>query len=240
MKANRLRTGWILLRTALITLDICTKALVFSWFGKLTRQRVDDFARNWTKRLFRVINLTCTVHNPHHINLEDGKSYLIMVNHCSHYDIPLSLAALPGSIRMIAKKELSRIPVFGIALKKAEFQFIDRKNRKQAIRDLAVAKEKMQSGIVLWIAPEGTRSLDGELGPFKKGGFITAIQAKAHIIPMTIRGSARILPPKTWDFHINESVDIDIHEPVDAGNYNLKQIDELMTVVKEKINQPLT
>src|SRR4029079_5554001 len=89
---------------------------------------------------------------------------------------PLIFAALPGSIRMLTKKELFRVPIWGRGLAAGEFVSLDRSQRQQAIRDLGAARDKMADGVILWVAPEGTRSKDGRLGSFKKGGFLLALE----------------------------------------------------------------
>jgi len=151
-----------------------------------------------------------------------------MVNHRSHYDIPLSFVSLPGSIRMLTKNELFKIPIWGKGMKAAEFISIDRKNLEQALKDLDEARRLMLSGIVLWVAPEGSRSRTGKLGEFKKGGFMLALQTGAIIIPVGIKGSETILPPDSLDFYLNRKVDITIGEPLDAALYNVDQRDALM------------
>ena len=140
-------------------------------------------------------------------------------------------------MRMLAKKELSKVPFLGRAMKAAEFPFVDRKNRRQAIKDLAYAKELMESGIVMWIAPEGTRSKDGKVAPFKKGGFITAIQSKATIIPMAIRGAHDILPARTYQLNINQQAEIHIGQAIDASQYTLENKNELMEKVHQEIKK---
>ena len=96
----------------------------------------------------------------------------------------------------------------------------------------------MRSGIIPWIAPEGTRTRTGEMQPFKKGGFILAIQTEATIIPMGIRGSDKILPPDTWAFHANQKVEIHIGEPVNPKDYANAQ--ELMAAVEKKVKDLVT
>jgi 1-acyl-sn-glycerol-3-phosphate acyltransferase len=175
------------------------------------------------------------VFDPFNIRIEPGKRYIIMSNHRSHYDIPLMILSLPASIRMLTKKELFRIPLWGRGMAAGEFISIDRHNIEQAKHDLKKAREKMEDGIVLWIAPEGTRSRTGRMGPYKKGGFILAIEAGAQIIPVGIRGSEKVLPPKTWEFFLDQKVDIHIGKPIDTAAYTLENKDELIEAVRREI-----
>jgi 1-acyl-sn-glycerol-3-phosphate acyltransferase len=117
-----------------------------------------------------------------------------------------------------------------------EFISINRHNIEQAKKDLKAAGEKMEDGIVLWIAPEGTRSRTGRLGSFKKGGFILAIETGAQIIPVGIRGSEKVLPAKTWDLYLNQQVDIHIGNPIDASAYTLKSKDDLIEAVRRELS----
>lgn len=95
----------------------------------------------------------------------------------------------------------------------------------------------MESGIILWVAPEGTRSKDGKLAPFKKGGFITAIQAKATIIPIGIRGAFDILPARTFNIHLNQKAEIHIGEPIDAAQYTIENKEELIEKTHQSIKK---
>jgi 1-acyl-sn-glycerol-3-phosphate acyltransferase len=159
-----------------------------------------------------------------------------MSNHRSHYDITLTILSLPASIRMLTKKELFKIPLWGRGMAAGEFISIDRNNIEQAKQDLKKAREKMEDGIVLWIAPEGTRSRTGRMGPFKKGGFILAIEAGAQIIPVGIRGSEKVLQPKTWEFFLDQKVDVHIGKPIDASVYTMENKDELIEAVRREIS----
>ncbi|MGQ3891631.1 lysophospholipid acyltransferase family protein [Legionella sp. CNM-4043-24] len=203
---------------------------------RINRPWVDAAIDIWINRLLDLVKVQCRVVNPHNVYPEAGKATIIMCNHASMYDIPISYKAFPGhSMRMLAKKELSRIPFLGKGMKAAEFPFVDRKNRNQSIKDLQYTHELMESGIVVWIAPEGTRSLTGRLGTFKKGAFITAIEAQATIIPIGIRGAYNILPAHTMQFNLNQTAEIHIGQPIDASQYSLNQKEELIQKVRESI-----
>ena len=221
--------------SALFTLIVSVDSLARSFLGIDSRSSVDRRLRRWSRWLLRQVCATYSVHNRQGFELLPGKPYIIMCNHSSLYDIPLSLIALPGSIRMLVKKELMQVPIWGRAMRSCEFVSIDRHNRSQALKDLETAEESMQSGIVLWIAPEGTRSRDGNLLPFKNGGFYLAINTKATIIPVGFRGARAILPAKSSDFAFGQHVEVHIGEPVDAGQYDLDAKEELKKEVERQI-----
>jgi 1-acyl-sn-glycerol-3-phosphate acyltransferase len=232
-KSNKFRVFWIMLKTALITAKLSIISIYYCRYGN--RQNVDDLNRRWARAILDVVKVRYKVYDPYQLKLLPNHPYIIMSNHASHYDIPLILMAMPGSIRMISKKEIFRIPLFGYALKKAEFLTLDRNNSQQALKDLEVVKEKMQSGIITWVAPEGTRTRHGNLNPFKKGVFMLALQTKATIIPVGIRGSGKILPPDTWNFNMEEEVEIHINPPIDTQNYTVATRGELMAAVRQSI-----
>jgi 1-acyl-sn-glycerol-3-phosphate acyltransferase len=170
--------------------------------------------------------------------LPKGRPLVIMSNHSSLYDIPLIFVALPGSIRMLTKKELFSVPVWGRGLAAGEFVSINRHDHRQALRDLDAAKGKMAGGISLWVAPEGTRSRDGQLGDFKKGGFVLAIQTGALILPIGIRGARDILPPKTFfRADLGRTAEVHIGAPIDAGAFSMDRRDALVGEVRERIRE---
>jgi 1-acyl-sn-glycerol-3-phosphate acyltransferase len=168
-------------------------------------------------------------------DFSDGRRYLVLCTHSSHYDIPASFVALPGSIRMLAKRELFRIPLLGRAMRAAEFPSIDRHDRQRAMQDLEKARAMMQSGIVLWAAPEGTRSRDGHLLPFKKGCFHLALDTGAVIVPVAIRGIHHVLPAHSLRLNLGLPVELKIGEPIDAGQFTAEQLELLMAQVRQQM-----
>lgn len=237
MKAGKLHTYWIILRSILVSLRVSCVLLLIDIFSKLTRRKTDKWLHKWTRKLLQLISLTYTVFDPYNLKLNQERTYIIMSNHSSLYDIPLIILSLPGSIRMMAKRELFRVPVWGTAMKHCEFVPISRADGKKVTRDLKYAKRTLESGIVLWIAPEGTRSRSGQLNTFKKGGFLLARQAKAIIIPVGIRGIRKVLPPKTLNFNLGEHVEVHIGKPVDTTQYAPVQRDQLVEDVRAAIKE---
>ncbi len=222
--------------SALYTVNITGLATLMGLFGLITRKWCDDALRKYVKRLLNLVGVTCEVVNPYNVQPQSGHPTIVMCNHSSLYDIPLSLVAFPShSLRMLAKKEIGRIPIMGQGMAAAEFPLIDRHNKQQAKKDLENARKLLVSGILMWIAPEGTRSKDGKLAAFKKGGFIIAIQAGATIIPMGIRGANNILPARTRQFNLNEHIEIHIGKPVDASQFTLANKEGLIELVYQEM-----
>ena len=240
IQAGKLHSIWIILASFWFMADTCGRAILKGIFGTISRSWCSAELQRWSRRMLSLLRIQCKVVNPHHIEPQPGRATILMCNHASLFDIPLSLQAFPkASIRMLAKKELSRIPIMGGGMVAAEFPFIDRKNRRQAIADLEKVKHLLESGIVMWIAPEGTRSANGTLGTFKKGGFITAIKTKAIIIPMGICGADQILPARSSQFCLNQHAELHIGKPIDAARFNLENKDDLVQEVHQAIQDLL-
>ena len=220
--------------SSLVTLVYCINVIWRAVLGRLDRPRVDRYTRSWSAWLLRLIRMQLSVVGQCP-DFNSGRRYMILCTHASHYDIPVSFVAMPGSIRMLAKSELYRIPFLGAAMRAAEFPSINRHNRDQAIADLNRAKAMMESGIVLWAAPEGTRSPSGKLLPFKRGCFHLALDTEAIIVPVAIRGIAEVLPARTWQFNLGQQVAVHIGEPIDASGFALEALPELMQLTRSAI-----
>lgn len=236
--ANLARRIGVALGTVAITLYYSLRVISLAAIGRLQRSRVDGFTRNWSRLLLRLVRMRLSVHGQCP-DFNDGRRYMILCTHASHYDIPASFVALPGSIRMLAKRELFAIPFLGRAMQAAEFPSIARQQHAQALRDLERARRMMESGIVLWVAPEGTRSPDGRLQPFKKGCFRLALDTDAVIIPVAIRGIQHVLPARTWRLNLDQPVQLMIGDPIDAAGYGLDGLDSLMTDCRTRMQHLL-
>jgi 1-acyl-sn-glycerol-3-phosphate acyltransferase len=229
MRVTGLRKLLVQIRIIITTLIAASSMSFGAFFYRNDRGYIDKRVRIWNQKMLRIVRAKHRILDPYNFKFEPGRVHIIMSNHLSLYDIPLIFATFPGaSVRMIAKKELFRIPVFGWGIRAGECVSIDRKNHRQAIKDLALAKQKMLSGITMWIAPEGTRSRTGKMGPFKKGGFKLALDTKAIIVPVTIVGSNKVLPAGTFDFSVDETVDMHICKPIDTMNSTRKDLPKLM------------
>jgi 1-acyl-sn-glycerol-3-phosphate acyltransferase len=234
-KAHRLHVAWIQFLTAIFTLWACIRIFYTVYVGPNKQARLDKILRNWGHHLLDPTGLKLKINNPYLEAFDPTKRIILMVNHTSLYDIPISYLAVPGSIRMLAKKELFKIPIFGQAMHLSGMVSVDRQNREQAKKDLAAAKKALETGTVLWVAPEGTRSRDGKLHRFKKGGFHVAIQTQATIIPVGIKGVNKVLPSNSYDLVMNGEVEVSVGEPIDASDYTLSNKDQLIDKVYNSI-----
>lgn len=134
--------------------------------------------------------------------------FVIVSNHQSLLDIPALLATLPFNYRMVAKKELFRIPIFGWGIKLAGYIEVDREDTRRAIRGMSDADRNLCEGRSILVFPEGTRSRDGRLLPLKKGAFVIALKNGAPLLPCIVHGSFSLLPKGTLrmgrsDIHVH-------------------------------------
>lgn len=157
-----------------------------------------------------------------------------MANHLSTIDIFALLVALPAPTRMIAKKQLSYIPILGWAMWAGRFIFIDRADATAARRSIEMAKQRIRQGQAVVIFPEGTRSRDGRLLPFKKGGFHLAVDAGVPIVPCGIRGTRELMPRRSLLMRPGR-VTVVVGAPVPTDGLRLEQRDGLVDRVRGEI-----
>jgi len=129
--------------------------------------------------------------------LPTGTPLIFMSNHQGNFDIPALYAAIPRPFSWMAKEELFRIPLFGWALSRAGYIPVDRSDGRKSFKSLMAAAKTIRGGKSVVIFPEGTRSPDGALLPFKRGGFILAATSKVPVVPVAISGSREVNPPQT-------------------------------------------
>jgi 1-acyl-sn-glycerol-3-phosphate acyltransferase len=130
-------------------------------------------------------------------NVPTSGGVLFVANHQSNFDIPILIAHVPRDKGFIAKLELLKVPSFGRWMKYIGCVFIDRKDPRQSLKDINDAAERLKAGHSLVIFPEGTRSADGTVAPFRAGGLKLALKAKVPVVPVTISGSKNIMPKGT-------------------------------------------
>jgi 1-acyl-sn-glycerol-3-phosphate acyltransferase len=178
------------------TLEISLPTVIEALVGRVSVERSDRRLAGWSRAIVERADIRLEVVGQEHI--PRGRACVYMSNHQSHFDIPILYAVFPSTLRMVAKAELFRVPIFGRALRNAGFVSVDRSgDREQAMAAMRSCADALSRGINIWLAPEGTRSVDGTLGKFKKGGFMLARDAGAEIVPIAIDGSRAILPKNT-------------------------------------------
>jgi len=220
----------------IIIYTVVGSVIIWLLFFFSRRGRYMDFAtRVWSRLILRTCGVIVTAEGLE--NLENGKTYIFVANHQSHFDIPACYAVIPARLRMLAKKELFRIPVFGWDMWAVGHIRIDRENREKAIASLDHAVERLKNeDISPVVYPEGTRSPDGKIHTFKKGASVLAIKSGRSIVPVTIIGSRSVLPKKS--VIINPGyIHIIINKPIASDNYGYSDRSALIKKAQEIIEK---
>jgi 1-acyl-sn-glycerol-3-phosphate acyltransferase len=185
-------------------------------------------AQIWCRLIARTAGARVRVYGAE--NIRPDVSYVFLSTHQSYMDIPAMLGYLPAQLRIAAKKVLFRIPFMGWHLTRAGHIPIDRSSTEEAVASMKRAADYLHDGICAFIFPEGTRSRDGRLQSFKKGGFKLAIQAGAPIIPVTILGSRQLLPPDSIIFRPG-SIEMYVDPPLPTAGLTDADLNALMRTV---------
>lgn len=169
-------------------------------------------------------------------DLDWSQPHIFLMNHQSALDIPCAFAALPVNIRFIAKHVLKYVPFLGWYMAATGMIFINRSNHQEALRSLARAGERIRAGSNILAFPEGTRSRDGRILPFKKGAFMLAIEAQVPIVPVAIEGSQKVLPSGSLRMR-RHPIRVKVGAPIPTKGLTPADRDALMQQVRSAIIQ---
>jgi len=172
-------------------------------------------------------------------NMKAGQSYVIMANHQSHFDVLALYGHFWRQFRWVAKQELRKVPFLGPACVAVGHVFIDRSNRESAIASLNAARPRLAGGVSVLFFPEGTRSRDGRMKEFKKGGFVMALDMGLPILPVSISGTHKVLPGKSFRL-LPGCARVTIHPPIETAPYGHEGRDMLLADVRKAIASGLT
>jgi 1-acyl-sn-glycerol-3-phosphate acyltransferase len=192
-----------------------------------------SYARFWAKISLRLAGVRLSVKGIE--NIPTDRPIIYMPNHQSNFDILALFAGLPGQFRWLAKEELFHIPLLGMAMRRTGYIPVNRSDRRKAIQGMAEAVRRITEGTSVIIFPEGTRSPDGTLLPFKKGGFIMALQSQVPVVPVAIRGSRDIMPKHSLLIQGGGDIRVDILPALETKNRPVSDRDALM----EEVRRPL-
>jgi len=168
--------------------------------------------------------------------LDWHRTYIFMCNHASNLDPPIVIPVMPRRTSVLVKKELFRVPLLGWAMRLASLVPVDRTNREAAIASLRFAADVLGSGVNMTIWPEGTRSPDGCLLPFKRGPFHLAMETGVSVVPITLAGTYDIWKKGKFVIHPG-TVTVIFHEPIDPAGYSSQE--KLINAVRERIRSGL-
>lgn len=216
---------------------ITAPSLIEAARGHLDRGSVDERARWFGRRVVELLDIDLRATGADRV--PPGRAYVYMSNHQSHLDIPVLYATLPSpTIRMLGKKELFQIPLWGRGLRAAEFIEVDRSNHARAVQSIEHAKRLIEDGVSIYLAPEGTRSRDGRIGKLKKGGFHLAKDTATPIVPVAIRGTIDILPRGSRVMRRGKRVEVTIGAPIAVLGRDIDSlVDEVFRFLQQHVER---
>jgi 1-acyl-sn-glycerol-3-phosphate acyltransferase len=169
--------------------------------------------------------------------LDPARNYIFMANHVSNIDPPILVPIIPRRTSVLVKRELFRIPILGYAMRLGDLVAVDRANREAAVDSVRRAVEVLKRGLNMVIFPEGTRSRDGRMLPFKKGPFYLALDSGVPVVPVSMVNTFQIWPK--GHFYIKPlTARVVFHEPLNPQDFATR--DDLMNAVRDKIASVLT
>jgi 1-acyl-sn-glycerol-3-phosphate acyltransferase len=217
---------------AIISIFFSLLSIVLCLFDRNGRMIHRCCAVPWAKTILSLCGVKLVVKG-----LEDVRNDLprvYMANHQSYFDIFTILAGLPVDFKFILKKELMRIPILGMAMKRAGYISIDRGDGRKAILSVNRAADQIRNGASVLIFPEGTRSRDGVVGEFKKGGFHLALKSGCDIVPVAIVKSRDIVPKGS--LKINKgTIYLNIGRPIPLKDLSKRDLNPLMEKVRDEV-----
>ncbi len=226
------RSIWTYFHGVIATIVMSSLAIAASLAGH-RGNFYDWVARTWSRWIMWASGVRLHVEGMEHVR--GDRAQIIASNHQSWYDVFALASVVPKRNRFIAKEELRRIPLFGRAWESAGHISINRSDRTRAIKALDEAAALVRSdNSSIVIFPEGTRSRDGHLQPFKKGAFMLALRTGLDIVPAAVVGSRGILKKSDWRVHAGPVI-VRFGEPIDSSQFDENHREQLMALVRERI-----
>jgi len=188
----------------------------------------------WSRMIVRTVGVRVCVRGAE--NIRAGESYVFLSTHQSYMDIPVMLGYLPAQLRIAAKREVFQIPFLGWHMTRGGHISINRGSTTEAIASLRRAAQEIRPGISAFLFPEGTRTRDGSLQPFKKGGFKFALQTTLPVVPVTIVGTRRVLPRDSFVFRPGP-VEMYLDQPIPTASLDDRDLSVLMQQVRDAMTK---
>lgn len=202
---------------------------------KIYKPYIDKLVLDWMMPLVAAAGVTYNVEGKE--NIPDDEAVLFVANHQSLFDFPAVLMCLKKPCAFVSKKEAASYPIVNDCMRLMDCVFIDRQNAREAIKALDEAAEIIRSGRSMVIFPEGTRTLNGEIGEFKNGAYKIVEKTHCKVIPLLIDGSDRAFE-ETGNI-TSTVIRVKVFEPIDTKDMDRKTIKELMTPVREMLAKEL-
>ncbi|MGF1511854.1 MAG: lysophospholipid acyltransferase family protein [Myxococcota bacterium] len=208
-------------------LVLVTSTIFFSFVSFLALpfggRRLSQVASLWGRVTLYLCGVRVDVEGSEH--LKGHRSFVVMSNHSSHFDVLALFGNLDLDMCPVAKRELGFIPVFGWVLVAGAAVMVDRRDRIRAVESLKRAGEIVRGGRSVLLFPEGTRTPDGMLGPLKKGPFHLALEAQVPVLPVGVRGSAAVLPPRGWKVRPGR-ITLHIGQPIPTAHLSNRKAED--------------
>lgn len=219
-----------------LTAAVCLSAMIdVRWFRQ-SKAKAQQFPRAWGRLLCWIANIRVRVEGGE--DLDPAKPYIFIGNHCSMADIMAFSGYIRHDYRWIAKKELFKIPVFGTGMKAVDYIPIDRSHGREAVQSLNDAAQRIAEGCSVILFPEGTRSIDGHLQPFKTGAVMLAIKAGVELVPVGFNGTHQALPKGKLLSRGGEVV-LRLGTPMPTAGFKAKDKQELAALLQQRVAELL-
>ena len=229
-----MRYIWIIFNAAIWTSFFGLLGIFASVFESNKGKTLGHCARLWGKFILFFTGVRYSVKGLD--NLDPKGAYIFACNHASGYDVPLAFAGLPYWLISIAKIELKSVFILGWVMETAGHIFVDRKRSENAIASLEKAKESLiNNPRSILLFPEGTRTMDGELGFFKRGGLMLSLDTGIPIVPVGLVGTFEMLKKGTWSFK-NQPLEIRIGNPIHPKTFSNDSKNSLAKYVKSQVH----
>ena len=229
-----MRYIWIIFNAAIWTSFFGLLGIFASIFESNKGKTLGHCARLWGKFILFFTGVRYSVKGLD--NLDPNGPYIFACNHASGYDVPLAFAGLPYWLISIAKIELKSVFILGWVMETAGHIFVDRKRSENAIASLEKSKKSLiNNPRSILLFPEGTRTMDGELGFFKRGGLMLSMDTGIPIVPIGLVGTFEMLKKGTWSFK-NQPLEIRIGNPIHPKTFSNKSKNSLAKYVKSQVH----
>ena len=229
-----MRYIWIIFNAAIWTSFFGLLGIFASIFESNKGKTLGHCARLWGKFILFFTGVRYSVKGLD--NLNPKGPYIFACNHASGYDVPLAFAGLPYWLISIAKIELKSVFILGWVMKTAGHIFVDRKRSENAIASLEKSKKSLiNNPRSILLFPEGTRTMDGELGFFKRGGLMLSMDTGIPIVPIGLVGTFEMLKKGTWSFK-NQPLEIRIGNPIHPKTFSNDSKNSLAKYVKSQVH----
>lgn len=226
-----IRTAFTMITVIVVTSVVSFLCVVFSVFGSYSKI-INYLAKFWTRSILFSAGVKLVIEGLEKV--DKNKSYIFIGNHQSHFDVMAVFSVLPLKARFMAKKELYKIPLFGWALAATGTIKIDRSNREKSIVSMNNALERIKQGVSIAIFAEGTRSEDGSIKEFKKGGFVLAIKGGIPIVPVSVSGSRFILRKHSFKVKPGK-IKMVFSDPINTRKYSYQDREKLSELTRSFI-----